>query len=164
MNPTTKRLWKTGAWLYVAWGVLHVIVGAIPLVRYAVSGPPSMLAFFGFNVESVEGPMLHATHIIAEHSAELIAFGLLAIIVALTLVAEGSPLGFWLNAVILGIVDIAFVVAEIVPGHVSLVETGIGPALYIAALTVTSIALIRDRLRPTPEPGGELSTESIQAP
>lgn len=145
MTDATKRLWKIGAGLYVAWGVLHVVVGAIPLVRYASSGPASMLSFFELDVEAVEGPLLHASHLIAEHAAELIGFGVMAVVVAVVLVAEGRALGYWLNAVVLGVVDLAFVLGEIVPGHVPAVEAGIGPLLYIAALAVTTVALLRDR-------------------
>lgn len=145
MTDATRRLWKVGAGLYVAWGLLHVVVGAIPLARLAASGPASMLSFFELDLETVDGPMLHASHLVAEHAAELIGFGVMAIVVAVALVAKGRALGFWLNAVVLGIVDLAFVMAEIVPGHVSMVETGIGPLLYVAALAVTTVALIRDR-------------------
>ncbi len=144
MADATDRLWKLGAGLYVAWGLLHVVVGAIPLARFAASGPASMLSFFEFDVQTVDGPMLHASHLIAEHAAELIGFGLMAVVVAVTLVAKGRALGYWLNAVVLGIVDLAFVMGEIVPGHVSVVETGIGPLLYVAALGVTTVALVRD--------------------
>lgn len=145
MTEGTKRLWKVGAGLYVAWGLLHVIVGAIPLASLATSGHASMLSFYEFDLQTVEGPMLHASHLIAEHAAELIAFGVMAVVVAVALVAKGRALGFWLNAVVLGIVDLAFVMSEIVPGYVSMVETGIGPLLYVAALAVTTVALVRDR-------------------
>ena len=144
MNDRSQRLWTIGAWLYVGWGVLHVVVGAIPLVRFAASGPASMLGFFELEVAAVDASMLHASHLVAEHAAELIAFGIMAIVVARTLVAAGRHLGYWLNAIVLGIVDVAFVLGEIVPGHVSVVETGIGPALYLAALGVTTVALVRD--------------------
>lgn len=145
MEDATRRLWKIGAGLYVVWGLLHVIVGAIPLVRYATAGTTSMLGFHGFDLEAVEGPMVHASHVIAEHSANLIAFGLLAIVIAVALVAKGSALGFWINAVVLGIVDVSFVAAELATGHVPVTEGGIGPLLYLAALAVTAIALVRDR-------------------
>ncbi len=145
MTDATKRLWKVGAGLYVAWGVLHIVVGAIPLARFAASGPASMLSFFELDVATVDGPMLHASHLIAEHAAELIGFGVMAVIVAVALVAKGRALGYWLNAVVLGIVDLAFVLGEIVPGHVSAVETGIGPLLYVAALAVTTVAVLRER-------------------
>lgn len=145
MTDATKMLWKIGAGLYVAWGLLHVVIGAIPLARFAASGPVSMLSFFKFDLETVDGPMLHASHLIAEHAAELIGFGLMAVVVAVALVAKGHALGYWLNALVLGIVDLAFVLGEIVPGHVSAVETGIGPLLYVAALAVTTVALVRDR-------------------
>lgn len=145
MSDATERLWKVGAGLYVAWGVLHVVVGAVPLVRFAASGSASMLSFYGFDPGTVEGPMVHASHLIAEHAAELIGFGVMAVVVAVALVAKGDVAGYWLNAVVLGVVDLAFVMAEIVPGHVSVVETGIGPLLYLAALAVTTVALVRDR-------------------
>lgn len=146
----TSKLWRIGAWLYVLWGVLHIAVGAVPLVQLGTSGAESMLAFHEFDLAAVEGPMVHASHIIAEHSANLIAFGLLAIIVARTLIARQRPLGVWTNAVVLGIVDISFVLAEMVPGHVPLLPAGIGPVLYVAALAVTVAAVARTQAVPTP--------------
>ncbi len=141
----TSRLWRIGAWLYVLWGVLHVAVGVVPLVQLGTSGAESMLAFHEFDLATVEGPMVHASHVIAEHSANLIAFGVLAIIVARTLIARRRPLGVWINAVVLGIVDVSFVLAEMVPGHVPPLPAGIGPALYVAALAVTLAAVARSR-------------------
>lgn len=138
----TSKLWRIGAWLYVLWGVLHVAVGAVPLVQLGTSGAESMLAFHEFDLAAVEGPMVHASHLIAEHSANLIAFGLLAIIVARTLIARRQPLGVWINAVVLGIVDISFVLAEMAPGHAPLLPAGIGPVLYVAALAVTIAAVV----------------------
>ncbi len=158
MTDATKRLWKIGAGLYVAWGLLHVVVGAPPLARLAVSGPASMLSFYEFDLETVDGPMLHASHLIAEHAAGLIGFGLMAVIVAVALVAKGRASGYWLNALVLGIVDLAFVTAEIVPGHVSAVETGIGPLLYVAALAVTTVALVRDRRHRPASPAADVSS------
>ncbi len=149
----TSRLWGIGAWLYVLWGVLHVVVGAVPLVQLGTSGAESMLAFHEFEVAAVEGPMVHASHIIAEHSANLIAFGILAIIVARTLIARRRPLGVWTNAVVLGIVDISIVLAEMVPGHVPLLPAGIGPALYVAALAVTVAAVVSSRDADAPADG-----------
>lgn len=100
-----------------------------------------MLAFHEFEVEAVSGPLVHASHLIAQHNANLMAFGLMAIIVAVALVARGRALGFWINALVLGIVDVSFVLAEIATGHVAVMPAGVGPAVYLVALAVTAVAL-----------------------
>lgn len=138
-----KTLAKTGAVMYVLWGILHVIVGAIPLLWLFTRGRTAMLDFHNFDLEpgTLDASMVHAGNIIAEHSAELIAFGLMAIIVAVALNWKNDILGFWLNFIVLGIVDVAFVLGEIVPGYVPVEQAIIGPLLFVLGALFTGAAV-----------------------
>jgi hypothetical protein len=136
---------RIGAIFYVLWGLLHVVVGAIPVVNFLSGGPREMLlAIVGMqNVPStVQEPLRQASYFIAQHYFNLIAVGILAIIVAVTLNWRNRPLGFWTNFIVLGLVDVAFVMGEMVPGYMPL-EMGImGPVLFVLGALFTAVSLV----------------------
>jgi len=64
-------------------------------------------------------------------------------IVLATLNWHNSRLGFWYNAVVIGIGDIPFILFVLVPGYVPVWPGIEGPVLWIAALACTAIAQVR---------------------
>jgi hypothetical protein len=54
-----------------------------------------------------------------------------------------SRLGYWLNLVVLGVVDAAFVVVLVIPGHVDLVGGLSGPLIWLLAAIVSTVVLNR---------------------
>lgn len=136
---------RAGALAYVAWGLLHIVVGLLPVVRFLSAGPHAMLA----NLEGVSNvpspplgePLLQATHLVGQHYFNLAAAGLLAILVAVKLNWHGDRLGYWLNLIVLGLIDLSFVVGEIIPGYMPLEIGGPGPALYLIAAVLTTVGL-----------------------
>ena len=143
---TLKTPYKLGAIFYVLWGILHIIVGAAPVITFLAEGPRAMLVSLpGFEnlPATVEEPLRQSAFFIAQHYTNLAAFGILAIVIAVALNWRNSPLGFWTNLVVLGIVDLSFVLAEMVPGYMP-VEMGIlGPILYVLGAAFTGIALVQ---------------------
>lgn len=114
--------WATG--LYVLWGLLHMGLGASMVIGDLSDGVPS-------------------NELAAESLLYFIAvtvLGAQAIFVALTLNRVNSPAGFWLNTVVLGVVDVAFVVFLVLPGHVDLFGGFAGPVVWLAATTCAAIA------------------------
>lgn len=137
---------KIGAIFYVLWGILHIVVGIVPVLAFLTAGPRQMLTSIpGMQAvpATIEEPLRQATFFIAQHYFNLAAVGILAIIVALTLNWNNRPLGFWTNLVVLGLVDLSFVLAEMVPGYMPLEMGIIGPILYIMGAIFTGWALVR---------------------
>jgi hypothetical protein len=69
--------------------------------------------------------------------------GAQAIAIALVLNRVNSPLGYWLNLLVLGAVDAAFLVVVVLPGHVDLIGGLSGPAIWLLAAIASTIALRR---------------------
>lgn len=147
---TLKTPHKIGAVFYVLWGILHVVVGIVPVIAFLTAGPRAMLTSLpGMQAvpAAVEEPLRQSAFFIAEHHFNLAAFGVLAIIVAVTLNWQNRPLGFWTNLVVLGMVDVSFVLGQMVPGYMPLEMGIIGPVLYVLGALFTGAALVG-----TPEP------------
>lgn len=143
----STRLNQTGAALFVLWGVIHILIGASALVSFYTAGPIEMFAQAELTVEPQEmgATLEHVANIIAEYYFDLVALGILAIIVGVTLVWENDPLGFWINLIVLGIADFAFLFLEIVPGYQPLLPPVLGPIIYILAVIFTAAGLVRAR-------------------
>lgn len=156
MNGKANRLAQAGAVMYVLWGILHIVVGAIPLISLLNQGPAAMFSFYNLEIDpaAVDAQWQHAANLVAEHAVELIAFGIMAIIVALALNWKNDPLGFWLNFIVLGLVDLAFVLGEMVPGTVPVGQTIIGPALYVLGVVLTGAGLLSARRSEQPQLAG----------
>ena len=114
---------RIGAVFYVLWGLVHYNA-AYGLYQFAQSTPLTIehgqlqqLAFY------------------------LAAFATAAIVFA-TLNWRNSRLGFWSNAVVVGIGDIPFILFVLVPGYVPVWPGIVGPVLWIAALACTAIAQV----------------------
>ncbi len=155
---TDSNAWiRTGAVLFILWGIAHIIVGVAPLVSYFSSGPAAMLSFAEFNVDpsDIDPVLRHATSIIAEYYADITALGILAIIVSVGLIWKNRPLGFWINFIVLGIADAAFTFFEIVPGYQPLLPPFplIGVSLYVLGAAFTAIGFLQIR-RPSAEVSG----------
>ncbi|WP_198681172.1 hypothetical protein [Lentzea terrae] len=111
--------------LYVLWGLLHMGLGASMVVSDLSDGAPT-------NELAAESLL---------YFVAVTVLGAQAIFVALTLNRVNSPVGFWLNTVVLGVVDVAFVVYHVLPGHVDLVGGLVGPVIWLAATICAAVAL-----------------------
>lgn len=141
------RLARIGGIAYVLWGIMHIVVGVLPVAGYWGSGPAGLVDALGIDTgpEALTG---HVANLLAEHYAELIAFGILAIWVAATLNWRNRPLGFWINLVVLGVVDAAFLLGEVVPGYAPLASIS-GPVLYVLGAVFTGLGLLGARTQRT---------------
>lgn len=141
MKLNSVRLIKIGAVAYVLWGVLHLFVGLAAVFKYFTGGPIAMLQLYGSGLDpnSIADPGRFVANLIAHHSVNLLLFGALGIVIAVTLIWKQQLLGFWLNLIILGITDIAFVFALLLPGYIHPRDGIMGPVLYVIAALFTAL-------------------------
>ena len=113
---------KLGAVLYVCWGLLH-FTAAYGVFKLAQNSPATM----------AQGRLIQTAFYLA-------AFATAAIIFAITLNWRNDRVGFWVNAVMVGIADIPFILFVLVPGYAPWWPGLLGPILWIAAFLFTAFA------------------------
>lgn len=113
--------------LYVLWGVLHLGLGVTMVLGGVAAEAPA-----------------------GEAQAESLMFflcaallGAQAIAVALTMNRVNSRRGHWLNLLTLGVVDAAFLMVMVLPGHVDAAGGLSGPAIWALAAIASTVALRR---------------------
>jgi hypothetical protein len=114
---------RIGAVFYVLWGLVH----------YRAAYDVHLLA---------QSTPLTIEHGRLEQLAFYLASFATAGIVLATLNWRNSRLGFWCNAVTVGIGDIPFILFVLVPGYVPVWPGVLGPVLWIIALACTAIAQV----------------------
>ncbi|WP_240772153.1 hypothetical protein [Nocardia sp. CS682] len=125
---TANRRWSTtAAALYTVWGVLHMGLGVSMVIGDLADGAPG--------TESAAESLLYFICVTT--------LGAQAIFVAATMNRLNSRLGFWLNAVVLGVVDLAFLVLLAAPGYVDLIGAIVGPVVWLLATACATVALRR---------------------
>jgi hypothetical protein len=112
---------KLGAALYVCWGLLH-FTAAYGVYKLAQSSPASI----------VQGRLMQTAFYLAVVAAT-------AIVLALTLNWRNDRLGFLVNGMMVGITDIPFIVFVLSPGYAPWWPGLLGPVLWIAAFSLTSL-------------------------
>jgi hypothetical protein len=114
---------RVGATLYVLWGLLHY------------------QAAYGVYQAAQTTPLTLAHGRLEQLAFYLAAFATAGIVVAI-LNWRNSLLGFWSNAIVLGIGDIPFILFVLLPGYVPVWPGVVGPLLWIAGLACTAIAQV----------------------
>ncbi|MCP2254286.1 hypothetical protein LY13_003053 [Prauserella aidingensis] len=115
------------AGLYVLWGVLHVGLGVAMLAGADLLAPAD---------EAVaESAMFFACAVV---------LGCQAVAVAVTMNRTNSRRGYWLNLLVLGVVDAIFIPVMVVPGHVDPMGGLSGPLVWLAAAAASTVALLRE--------------------
>jgi hypothetical protein len=112
---------RIGAAFYVLWGLLHYSA-AYDVYHLAQSTPATI----------EQGRLEQLAFYLASFATAGIALA--------TLNWRNSRLGFWCNAIVLGIGDIPFVLFVLVPGYMPVWPGIAGPLLWIAGLACTAIA------------------------
>lgn len=142
-----NRFNQIGAGLFVLWGVIHILVGGSALLSFFTAGPAEMFTQAELTVQpnEMDATLIHLGNVVAEYYFDIVALGILAIIVGVTLVWENDPLGFWITLVVLGIADFAFLFLEIVPGYQPLIPPVLGPVIFVFAVVFAGVGLLRGR-------------------
>lgn len=128
-----------GMILYCVWGLLH-IAGGISIMSatnetekiaiQASARPISEIS--SFTSEAVIG-------ILNYHAFNLIWIGVFAIFVSVMLIRRNLQLGYWLNFLVLGSVEIGLVAFMLLPGNMYWSDGSIGLGLFFAALFLTTV-------------------------
>lgn len=116
---------RIGAIIYVLWGLLH-IVAAFKVYTLGQGIEPGM----------VQGRVY-------QNAWSLLFFAVFSIVVAIKYNWNNSKLGYWLNLVVVSVVDIGFIIIVLVPGYLPLVPGALGPLLWLLALAFSTMAIRR---------------------
>jgi hypothetical protein len=120
---------RVGAVFYVLWGLLHLIVAKKVFMQ-------GQILESGF----IQGR-------IYQDAFYLLFFAMFVIVVAIIFNRKNSKSGYWLNLVVVSAADIGFIIAVLIPGYIPIFPGIIGPALWLIALTLTTIGLFRNNTR-----------------
>src|SRR5262249_17377675 len=156
MNATTAQsIWSTneltrnvlvwvGALLFALLAVLNLAIGAYHTVLFATRGPASMYSSaYGIPVSAAD--MTHRARALGAGAIEtysllLVGYGLLSL-GATGALLRGRWLGFWLNAVFVGVSQLAVIYGMIIPGHLAGANAYAGPLLYVLGIAVSAVGL-----------------------
>ena len=123
MNTTI--LARTGAVLYILWGLLHIVA-----------------AYKVFSLgQSIEQGMVQGR--LFQDAWNLLFFAIFGIVVAVIYNWKNDKIGYWLNLVVLSAGDIGFIITILLPGYLPLFPGAIGPILWLLALTFSTVAILK---------------------
>ena len=135
---------RIGAVAYVLWGGLHLFAG-IALVFSAHTDINGFLAGMATAMEPGAVPQLAEGTVVsgvgAFHSFNLAWLGAFVVVVALRWNWRNALAGFWVNAVLVGMVDLGLILFLQVPGYMAWADGIPGPVLYVVALVFSAIAV-----------------------
>ena len=113
---------KSSAVVYVIWGLLH-LQAAFLVYKLGASLDAGM----------VQGRML-------QHAWNLLFASVAAIGIAVTLNWRNTRSGYWINTVLVSLVDLGFIFFVLVPGLVPMWPGLLGPVTWIVALALSTVA------------------------
>ncbi|MEM8875950.1 MAG: L-dopachrome tautomerase-related protein [Planctomycetota bacterium] len=140
---TSLKLARVGAVSYILWAVLHLVAAFAIL--------PSALA----PLQGMEPSVAHGR--IFQSSAAMVVVSVASILIALTMNWRNSRLGYWLQVILVGGLDVAFIVFVLFPGYEPLSQGFLGPLLWLIALGTSTAARFTDHARPTTAALGALA-------
>ena len=115
---------QIGAFLYVGWGLLH-LSAAWRVYKLGTRQAAGM----------VQGRLYQGAW-------NLAFFAVAAVVVAVVFNWNNSPAGYWLNLVMTSVTDIGFIAFVLAPGYLPLRPGILGPALWILALSFSTVGLL----------------------
>jgi hypothetical protein len=116
---------RIGTVIYVLWGLLHYNA-TYSVYNIALGVPPSM----------VQGRLFQDAFFLS-------ALATVGIVVAIKMNWQNSRTGFWLNALVLAITDVPFILFVLVPGYAPFWPGVLGPALWVAGMIFTGLGQMR---------------------
>ena len=114
---------KTGAALYLLWGLLHV-KASIATYQLGMTLEPGI----------VQGRVY-------QDAWNLAFFAIAVSVIAVLLNWRNSRLGFWLNFSLATVTDLGFIFHVLIPGYIPMVPGVAGPVLWVLAFIFTAIAI-----------------------
>jgi hypothetical protein len=124
MNKRGLLFARVGAGSYLIWSVLH-LQAANAVYKLAISGPVSM----------IQGRLL-------QDAWNLLAFSVAAAGTAVVLNWWNSAGGYWINAGVVGVADMGFILFILLPGYMPVWPGVVGPVLWLVGLMFTTLGFI----------------------
>lgn len=149
--PTAGTAAKIGAWLFALWGVLHVWVGAEGVHQYLTGGTSGLWNMLIGGQAMPRAAFVHATdpatlfaqgQLILNFCLDVGGYGVLGFFVAWLILKRASWTGYLIGLVAIGIADLAFLFAMVLPGVIEFnAGTVGGPVLWLLAILITPFGL-----------------------
>jgi hypothetical protein len=124
MNKSGLLFARVGACSYLMWSVLH-LQAANAVYKLAISGSVSM----------IQGRLL-------QDAWNLLAFSVAAAGTAVVLNWRNSAWGYWINAGVVGVADMGFILFILLPGYMPVWPGVVGPVLWLVGLMFTTLGFI----------------------
>ncbi len=145
---------RAGAVFYALWGVVHVAGGLVQLATLRRGGAGALTALIS-SASPVDPAAVipsAAAAFMGMGAANIAVIGALVTAIAL-LNWRNIPLGYWLNLLLVGSVDLNLVGFLLAPGVMAWSDGILGLALFVPAATLTTLARIQPGARAgTPAP------------
>lgn len=121
------RYARIGAVFFALWGLLHVVGGAAMLA----TSIGSIEGGFGIFMKSAGSAGALANAVLQYHSFNILWFGFVVTVIAVTLNWRNSKPGLWFNVAIAGFADIGLVLFMLIPGYLSWGNGAQGIVLFL---------------------------------
>jgi len=127
---------KTGAVLFILWGLIHILGGS--LILASVTGNPD--AGYAFYDEAATGYSALAGSVLGYLAFSFAWIGAVVAWIGLRYNWRNSSLGLALNFALVGLTDFGLVVFLVLPGFLSWLEASPGLVLFAGAAICAVIA------------------------
>ena len=142
---------KVGAFLFILWGILHIWVGYEGLHQYITNGTPGLwnTLIGGTNVPKAafvhtnDGTTAFAQgQLLLNFCIDVGGYGVLVLTVAGLILTRASWTAYFIGLFVIGIADLAFLLALVTPGVIELNFGTIGgPIIWVLAILSTPFGL-----------------------
>jgi hypothetical protein len=142
---------KIGAYVFMLWSVLHVWVGIEGVHQYLNGGTTGLWNMLIGGSAVPRSAFIHATdpatlvahgQLMLNFCIDVGGYGVLGFFVAWLIQQRASWVGYFLGLIVIGIADLAFLFAMVVPGVIELNAGTIGgPVLWCIAIVITPFGL-----------------------
>ena len=142
---------KIGAYVFMLWSVLHVFVGIEGVHQYLNGGTTGLWNMLIGGSAVSRSAFVHATdpatlfaqgQLMLNFCIDVGGYGVLGFFVAWLILRRASWVGYFLGLIVIGIADLAFLFAMVVPGVIELNAGTIGgPVLWCIAIVITPFGL-----------------------
>lgn len=133
---STKIKTRTGAILFILWGVIHILGGGAILAATLESAE----AGYAIYQNSAGDFPAIAGNALGYLAYFFLCAGIASAAIGVTLNWRNSELGLGLNTAIAGVTDIGLIIFFAIPGYVSWPEASIGIVLFVSAAIVGGMA------------------------
>lgn len=153
MTPVENTMTKTAAGLWLVWGVLHIWVLFEGLNQYLTGGTAGQWnTLIGgrsvpretFQMATDAATLFGQGQLILNFTMDVGAAGILGLFVAWAMWKQPSWLAFWLGTVVIGVVDMSFLIILVLSGVIAFsFPVILGPTVWFFAVGASFLGLRR---------------------